>query len=491
MARSLLRALLVVWFVIASLPGLAELAQVSAGFTVEASRGAAVPEIAAENAVIIAEPGGVVLFDLGMHTRVPPASLTKVMTAHLALRRADLSLRLTVARADLVGQASMGLQVGQTLSLETLLHGLLLPSGNDAAMTIARGLGAQPGDDEKAAVARFVGWMNDEAARLGLTATHFVNPHGLDAPGHLSSAHDLARLALVAWQEPRLARIAGRLSYRGDGYALQHGHALVGRYPGVLGGKTGRTRGCRSCLLTVAERNGRRLAIVVLRDTPQQTASDTINLLEWATGQPLAPGTPLPTRPPSTLPPPRGTPPLNASPAPAGEIAPPSTATPPPTVISLPTLTPRPPTPTPPPSIGDTPASATPQSAQPASPIASAALATVSPADDSRIATMIVAPTLTPAAAVVTPTGSQPIAGPTPTTSLRSGAGSPAVAGGGGPATDDNRPGSNRPAGGAESDRPRAAGLVESETIDWSLATGGLLAVVALAGIVGLRRWRR
>src|SRR4029450_8471384 len=101
-----------------------------------------------------------VLFDRAMNEPVPPASLTKIMTAHVALQRAELGQRLTVSQSDLVGQASMGLRAGQTLTLETLLYGLLLPSGNDAAMTIARGLGARDGGGSDAvALARFIGWM--------------------------------------------------------------------------------------------------------------------------------------------------------------------------------------------------------------------------------------------------------------------------------------------------------------------------------------------
>jgi D-alanyl-D-alanine carboxypeptidase len=136
--------------------------------------------------------------------------------------------------------------------------------------------------------------MNDEALRLDLDDTHFVNPHGLDAPGHYASAYDLARLALIAWQEPRLARLLGTSAVVSDGFRLQHGHALIGRYPGVLGGKTGRTRGCRSCLLTIAERDGRRVAIVLLRATREQIVAETTTLLDWSFRQPLPSPRPRP-----------------------------------------------------------------------------------------------------------------------------------------------------------------------------------------------------
>jgi D-alanyl-D-alanine carboxypeptidase (penicillin-binding protein 5/6) len=298
-------------------------ASAAAGWaSVPAVAAAEPPSIVAGNAIVLAEPGPVVLLDRAMHEPVPPASLTKIMTAHVALQRGDLAQRLVVAPSDLVGQASMGLRAGETLTLEALLYGLLLPSGNDAAMTIARGLGARAGDgSDSAAVARFVGWMNEEAARPGLRQTHFVNPHGLDRPGHVSSAADLARLTLVAAQDPRFVRIAGRPSAIAAGRSLRHGHPLVGRTPGVLAGKTGRTRGCRSCLMTLAERDGRRVVVVVLRSTREAVVDDTTALLAWGFTQPLV--TPTPTAPPPTAPPsPTATPPPTASLPP--------TATPPP-----------------------------------------------------------------------------------------------------------------------------------------------------------------
>jgi D-alanyl-D-alanine carboxypeptidase (penicillin-binding protein 5/6) len=295
------------------------------------------PSIVAGNAIVLAEPGPVVLLDRAMHEPVPPASLTKIMTAHVALQRGDLAQRLVVAPSDLVGQASMGLRAGETLTLEALLYGLLLPSGNDAAMTIARGLGARADDgSDSEAVARFVGWMNEEAARLGLRQTHFVNPHGLDRPGHVSSAADLARLTLVAAQDPRFVRIAGRPSAVAAGRGLRHGHPLVGQAPGVLAGKTGRTRGCRSCLMTLAERDGRRVVVVVLRSTREAVVDDTIALLAWGFTQPLVtptPTVPLPTAPPLAT---------SALAADASPVPPLPTAPPLPPTTTLPLATPAP-----------------------------------------------------------------------------------------------------------------------------------------------------
>ncbi len=240
------------------------------------------PTVAAANAAVLSATDGVVLFDRAMHDHVAPASLTKLMTALVALERGDPAQSFTVTQDDLIGEASMGLQAGEAVTLEVLLYGLLLPSGNDAAMTIARSLGAQQDDATPAdGVARFVGWMNASAAGLGLRDTHFVNPHGFDEEGHYSSAYDLARLAARAWQQPLLARIWGSRGYTSAEHGMKHGNQLVGRYPGVVGGKTGFTDNCGFCLITAAEREGRRLVVVVLHDTHERWLDDTVGLIEY------------------------------------------------------------------------------------------------------------------------------------------------------------------------------------------------------------------
>jgi D-alanyl-D-alanine carboxypeptidase (penicillin-binding protein 5/6) len=261
------------------------------------------PAVAAANAVVIGDyPGGQrVLFDRAMHAHVPPASLTKVMTALVALQHGDLAAQITAEPADLVGEASMGLRAGETLSLKTLLYGLLLPSGNDAAMAIARGVGAQPGDASgEVSVARFVGWMNETARRLGLDDTHFANPHGLDAPDHYSSPYDLARLTLAAWQQQAFAAIFSSTSYSGEGHGMIQGNHLVGNYPGVVGGKTGLTDRCGYCLITAARQQETRLVVVVMHDTADTAYTDTKALLAYGFAQPMP--TPAPVAPAGVAP---------------------------------------------------------------------------------------------------------------------------------------------------------------------------------------------
>lgn len=268
----------------------------------------AAPAIVAGNAIVLDVASGQALFAQASGEVIAPASLTKIMTALVALDRADPAKRITIVPGDLVGEASMGLRAGENLSLETLLYGLILPSGNDAATAIARGVGAQPGDASGTeGIARFVGWMNERAAGLGLSATHYVNPHGLDADGHRSSAADLARLTGVAWANPTFARIFGSASYTGEGHSMRHGNRLIGQYDGVVGGKVGLTDGCGFCLVTAAEHAGHRLVVVVLRDTREGAFADTTALLGWAYAQidagavaaPIVAPTPATTPPPT------------------------------------------------------------------------------------------------------------------------------------------------------------------------------------------------
>lgn len=261
---------------------------------------AAPPTITAGNAIVFDPDTNQEVFARSSHARVAPASLTKIMTALVAVQRVDPSRSFTILPEDLIGEATMGLRAGEKVTLGTLLYGLLLPSGNDAAMAIARGVGARAGDASGAeGVARFVGWMNESAAWLDLRDTHFVNPHGLDADDHYSSAYDLARLTGAAWQQPTFARTFGSASYQGEGHVLRHGNRLIGQYDGVVGGKTGLTDGCGFCLVTAAQHADHRLVVVVLRDSKEGAFADTSALLGWSYSQLDLP-VPVATVPPPT-----------------------------------------------------------------------------------------------------------------------------------------------------------------------------------------------
>jgi len=197
-------------------------------------------------------------------TRVRPiASLTKLMTGLLAVERfnANSTVRLTSA-PDRVGGTHMGgLRAGRRVRAEVLLRGLMISSGNDAAVALAIG-GA---GSERAWVAR----MNERAREWGLTCTHYVDPHGLD-PRDRSCPADVAALAMRAMAEPRLRRIARHTYARvwtGFGKKITlytTNHLLREHYPGAVGLKTGFTNRAGHCLVAIVERGSRRIGIVLL-----------------------------------------------------------------------------------------------------------------------------------------------------------------------------------------------------------------------------------
>ncbi len=239
------------------------------------------PDVTAQYAVVIDANSGTVLYDKSMNAPAAPASLTKIFTSIYAIDSAPLDRTLTADQADLVGESSMGLSAGDTISLNTALYGMLLPSGNDAAMTVAQNLGAQPGDTPQQSVDRYVGWLNDMVARLGLTGTHLVNPHGLDQDGHVTTAHDLAAITMYALKNPTFRQIISSSTYTGDGFSLLQANRLLGSYPGLIGGKTGITDNAGYCLVEAAERNGHTIIAVLLKSTDAAWYQDANTLLDY------------------------------------------------------------------------------------------------------------------------------------------------------------------------------------------------------------------
>ncbi len=198
-------------------------------------------------------------------TRVPIASLTKMMTALLVVQRAASSDRVLITPQALAYQGSgIGLLPrGRHVPLEALLAGLLLPSGNDAAIALAQHVSGSVG--------RFVHLMNVQAARLGLGCTRYASPSGIIDQGNYSCAADLAVLAAVDLAQPRLARLTRAASVvvpfpiKGGKLYLYNNNPLVRLgYPGITGLKTGYTLASGVCLVETAERHGVRLGAIVL-----------------------------------------------------------------------------------------------------------------------------------------------------------------------------------------------------------------------------------
>ena len=210
-------------------------------------------------AILMDADSGRILYAHNADRKMLIASTTKILTALVALREGDLSDTVTVSRhaANTEGSA-MYLQAGEKLTLETLLYGLLLCSGNDAAVAIAEHIA---GSEEK-----FAERMNETAAELGMENSSFANPNGLDHPDHYSTARDMAVLACAAMENETLLRIASTRSVTIGGRTMTNHNKLLSSLEGCLGLKTGYTMAAGRTLVTCAERSGQRLVAVTLQD---------------------------------------------------------------------------------------------------------------------------------------------------------------------------------------------------------------------------------
>ncbi len=209
-----------------------------------------------------------------------PASLTKLMTAMVAIDDAASLDKVVVVdpAATTVEPSLMGLTTGERVTVRDLIYGLFLDSGNDAAEALARGI--VPRD-------RFIRQMNQKATSIGLAQTHFINPSGLDAPGHGMSAHDIVHMAAYLDRYyPQLAAIAATKDISiaatdaHKAFAMQNLNRMLWTYPGATGLKTGLTGNAGGCWLTTAVRNGRHLIAVVMNATGY-SADDARILLDY------------------------------------------------------------------------------------------------------------------------------------------------------------------------------------------------------------------
>jgi D-alanyl-D-alanine carboxypeptidase len=234
------------------------------------------PELTAKSALLMDQDSGQTLLALNPDEPLPPASTAKLMTALIVLQQADLDDVVTVSEAAAATSGSrMGLSTGQTLTVRELLYGLLLPSGNDAAVALAEHVAGSEAD--------FVELMNRQAELLGLQATHFAGPHGMDADGQTSSAADLLTVAQAALQYPVFAQMVATQSVEAGGLALTNTNELLGAYPGADGIKTGTSDAGGQCLVASVTRQGHRLLAVVLGS--QDRYADVRAMLDFgATG---------------------------------------------------------------------------------------------------------------------------------------------------------------------------------------------------------------
>lgn len=240
------------------------------------------PVVTARAAIVLDQATGRILFSKNAHEQLPMASTTKIMTAIMAIESGKLSDVVKVSEnASLVEGSSVDLEAGEEKTVEELLYGLILRSGNDAAIALAEYLAGS--------VEEFAQRMTERAHQLGAMHTKFMNPHGLNHEEHFTTAYDLAVIAAHAMTLPKFREIAAtperKISWTGRQYdrILRNQNKLLTMYEGAEGIKTGWTTPAGRCFVGAASRNDWRLISVVL-NAPQMW-EDTIALLDFGFGR--------------------------------------------------------------------------------------------------------------------------------------------------------------------------------------------------------------
>ncbi len=271
-------------YLIVCLLFLAAVSLVTAGFAppAAAQEAPAPPAIAAKGAMMVNADDGQVLYSLNPEQELPMASTTKMMTALIVIEDCkNLDAPVTASeRAATIGESSIYLQAGETLTVRQMLNGMLIPSGNDAAIALA--------EFDAGSVEAFVDKMNKRAQELGMTHTHYVNPHGLDADGHYTCAADYIKLAEELMKHPEIREIVSRSEYHipqgsnPEGRDLINNNHLMAKYPFINGIKTGYTDNAGQCIIISANKNGEHLILSYLGGPSlAQRDQDVMNLLGY------------------------------------------------------------------------------------------------------------------------------------------------------------------------------------------------------------------
>lgn len=209
-------------------------------------------------AILLDADTGAVLYEKNADRQMLIASTTKILTALVALDCGSLQKEITVTAEHLAEGSSMYLKLGETVTVEALLYGLLLCSGNDAALALACACCGS--------VDAFVAEMNRKAGEIGMDSSSFANPNGLDAEGHYSTARDMARLAAYAVQDPTFVRLCSTIQVSTAGRTMTNHNRLLRSVKGCIGMKTGYTMAAGRTLVTCAVRDGHTLVAVTLQD---------------------------------------------------------------------------------------------------------------------------------------------------------------------------------------------------------------------------------
>lgn len=256
---------------------------VNPGFSVSAQTMDLPSHIQGESVYLMNLQSGQVLYSKNPDEKLAPASTTKIMTALIALELGNLNDIVTASKTMLDNKIVYGTQIyltpGERMPLKDLLYAVLLNSANDAAVAVAGHIGGN--------LPHFVNLMNERAKELGMTNTHFMNPTGLTEEGHYTTAHDLALLARVAYQNPVFREYIKTKTYTiprakaNVPTVMVNENKLLWRDPNVNGMKTGYTAAAENCLVATATRDGQQLVGVILKSPGGNLFSDMEELLNY------------------------------------------------------------------------------------------------------------------------------------------------------------------------------------------------------------------
>lgn len=245
------------------------------------------PSITAQAAVLMDARTGTILYAKNIHEELYPASTTKIMTCLLAAENCSLDekIEFTNSAIDSVPRdgSNIGMDIGQSISLEQALYGIMVGSANEVANAVAEHVGGS--------IDKFVKMMNDKATELGCTNTHFNNANGLQDSEHYTSVYDLALISREFFNNELLCKVGNTARYhftptatQPDDFYIRNKHKLINgeiSYEGIVGGKTGFTDLARETLVTCAERDGMRLVCVVFMEESPAQFNDTVSLFDY------------------------------------------------------------------------------------------------------------------------------------------------------------------------------------------------------------------
>ena len=244
------------------------------------------PVINARSALVMDFETGTVLYEKNAYRKRPMASTTKIMSAIVAIESCNLDDDVLIsAKAANMGGSVIGLKANSSIKLIDLLHGMLICSGNDAAVAVAEHVGGS--------IEAFSELMNQKALELGAFSTSFSNPHGLDAENHYTTAYDLAKITRYALKNPKFNEIVNKTEFYFNGRTLKSTNEMLTLYDGADGVKTGYTGLAGRCLVTSASHNDMRfISVVLFCDTKNLRTTSSQKILDLVVNNDLKDITP-------------------------------------------------------------------------------------------------------------------------------------------------------------------------------------------------------